>query len=135
MIGYTTEANGKGADKDTVRFISIIEPTTLEPGGTSSGDDYYRVVATNLYETLVREAPTDRTVLQPMLAEEWEIAPDGLSVDFTIKSGVKFHNGTEMTTEDVAYSLNRAINLATNVDLTGMMDRAEAVDDSHVVLY
>ncbi len=40
MIGYTTEANGKGADKDTVRFISIIEPTTLEPGGTSSGDDY-----------------------------------------------------------------------------------------------
>ena len=133
-MGTVTVANGEGADKDTITFISVVEPTSLEPGGVASSDSNFRVVITQIYETLVRESPTDRTVLQPLLAESWEIAEDGMSVNFTLKQNVKFHDGSTMTAEDVAFSLNRAIGLATNADLSEMMDNAEVVDDTHVVL-
>jgi peptide/nickel transport system substrate-binding protein len=43
----------------------------------------------------------------PDLAESWTISDDGLVYEFKIRQGVKFHNGREMTVDDVVYSLNR----------------------------
>jgi peptide/nickel transport system substrate-binding protein len=43
----------------------------------------------------------------PGLAETWAAAPDGLSYVFKLRSGVKFHNGAPMASEDVAASLRR----------------------------
>ena len=133
-MGTVTVANGEGADRDDLTFISVIEPTSLEPGGLASSDSNFRVVATQIYETLVRETPMDRTQLQPMLAESWEFNEDNTQVTFKIKEGVKFHNGDTMTADDVAYSLNRAIGLATNADISEMMADAVVVDDTHVTL-
>ncbi len=129
-----TVANGKGAGRDSLNFIVLTEPLTLEPGGLSSTDSNVRPIIVQVYETLVRESPTDRTVLQPLLCEGWEFNDEGTQVTFEIKQGVKFHDGTEMTADDVAYSLNRSINLPTNVDISDMMENAEVVDDTHVVL-
>ena len=133
-MGTVTVANGEGADRDDLTFISVIEPTSLEPGGLASSDSNFRVVATQIYETLVRETPMDRTQLQPMLAASWEFNEDNTQVTFKIKEGVKFHNGDTMTADDVAYSLNRAIGLATNADISEMLADAVVVDDTHVTL-
>ena len=62
-------------------------------------------IAFNIYEGLVKAAPDGDTI--PALATEWSISDDGLSYTFTIREGVKFHNGRELTPQDVAYSLNR----------------------------
>lgn len=43
----------------------------------------------------------------PDLAESYEVSDDGLTYTFVVRQGVMFHDGTEMTTEDVAFSLNR----------------------------
>ena len=45
-------------------------------------------------------------VLQPNLAEEWELT-DPTTLVIRLRSGVKFHDGSEMTAEDVAFSMNR----------------------------
>lgn len=45
---------------------------------------------------------------QPMLAESSEVAADGLSWTFKLRPGVKFHNGRELTADDVKFSLDRA---------------------------
>ena len=41
----------------------------------------------------------------PCLAESWTISPDYKVYEFKLRKGVKFHNGDEMTAEDVVFSL------------------------------
>ena len=49
-------------------------------------------------------ATNERLELIPGLATAWDISEDGLTWTFTIREGVKFHDGTEMTPEDVLWS-------------------------------
>ena len=46
----------------------------------------------------------------PGLAERWEATPDLLEITFFLRSGVKFHNGRELTAEDIVWNLERVIN-------------------------
>lgn len=62
-------------------------------------------IAFNIYEGLVKAAP-DGSII-PALASEWKIEEDGLLYSFVLREGVKFHNGRELTPEDVIYCLNR----------------------------
>jgi len=39
--------------------------------------------------------------MAPSLAEGWQMSPDGRVYDFTLRKGVKFHNGDTLTSEDV----------------------------------
>ena len=50
------------------------------------------------------------TELVPDLAESMDIAADGLTYVFKLHKGVKFHNGREMTADDVKYSIERTVN-------------------------
>ena len=69
-----------------------------------------------------------------MLAESWEFQDDGKKVIFTIKQGVKFQDGTELKASDVAFSLNRSMNLPAFSDYKTMMKDAEVIDETHVAL-
>ncbi len=53
------------------------------------------------------------TELVPDLAEKYEISADGLAYTFTLRDGLKFHNGRAVTSADVKYSLQRMIDPAT----------------------
>jgi ABC-type transport system substrate-binding protein len=48
-------------------------------------------------------------VLKPALATSWEASKDGLQYTFRLRKGVKFHNGKEMTAEDVIWSMQYAM--------------------------
>jgi peptide/nickel transport system substrate-binding protein len=63
------------------------------------------VVNGTIYEGLTEIDPELNVV--PGLAEAWTISPDGLSYVFKLRAGVTFHDGTRMTSEDVASSLRR----------------------------
>lgn len=51
----------------------------------------------------------DYTVLEPELAESWEMAEDGMSVTFKLRQDVTFHDGTPVTANDVKWSFDRAV--------------------------
>lgn len=64
-------------------------------------------IAFNIFEGLVKAAP-DGSII-PALATDWEISSDGLQYTFTLREGVKFHNGRALTAADVVYCLKRLI--------------------------
>src|SRR5690606_4519560 len=73
----------------------------------------------------------------PALAESWEISDDGLTYTFAIRQGVTFHNGRELTTDDVVYSIERVMDPATGspyVPYTERIASIEAPDAGHVVI-
>lgn len=61
-----------------------------------------------MYDNLIRFNPIDggRTIV-PDLAERWEAAPDGSAYTFHLRKGVKFHDGSELTAEDVIATYSR----------------------------
>jgi len=97
----------KSSDPTTFVSATIGEPETLDPAlayETAGGE-----IIQNVYETLVfydGEA-TDKFV--PQLAESWEISEDGTVYTFKMRSGVKFHDGADMTASDAAYSFQRGL--------------------------
>ncbi len=63
-------------------------------------------VFNQVYETLI--GFNDDMSFRPLLAESWE-TPDDVTYVFTLREGVMFHNGREMTAEDVKYSFDRVL--------------------------
>ena len=63
------------------------------------------------YNTLLRIDPTDRTGTRPVgdLADSWTISPDGLTYTFKLRPGVRFHDGSPMTSRDVKASYDKII--------------------------
>jgi len=69
------------------------------------------------------------------LASEFEVAPDAQSISFTIRDGAVFHDGTPVTSADVAYSFDRIKRLATGVaSYIDGYDSTEIVDDTHFTI-
>ena len=63
------------------------------------------------YNTLLRVDPFDRTGTKPVgdLAESWTISKDGMTYTFKLRKGVKFHDGSEMTSRDVKASYDKIL--------------------------
>ncbi len=66
----------------------------------------------SLFDGLMDYEP-GTTELRTDLADSYEISADGLTYTFKLRPGVKFHNGRELTAEDVKYSIERVVNSAT----------------------
>lgn len=95
-------------------------------------------VLCQLYNNLVRLNLVDglRTVV-PDLAASWETSDDGLTYTFTLREGVKFHDGTPFSADDVVATFSRILNPPEGVVIQSKNDLAmvsavEAVDPTTV---
>ena len=93
----------------------------------------------NIFEGLVK--PDKDGNLVPAVAESYEISTDGKVYTFKLKSGVKFHNGSLVTADDVIYSLKRSAGLLESTDSSVVVESAlsnvseiNKLDDSTVEL-
>src|SRR5215470_5726101 len=58
-----------------------------------------------LHDALVKPMPGN--AMAPSLAESWSMSQDGLTYDFVLRQGARFHNGEPVTADDVKFSLER----------------------------
>lgn len=127
--GNKPAASGdSGKKRENLNFAFLSECKELDPHKASDTITYTMLL--QIFDTLIKIEPDGK--LSPGLAEKWEISKDGKEVVFTIRKGVKFHNGDAMTAEDVAYSLKRSIKSSYTQKFTGVMESAEVVNDSTV---
>lgn len=101
-------------------------------------DPYYNsqrtglVLAHHVWDTLIYRDP-DTLQLKPLLATSWKYVDD-TTIDFTLRAGVTFHDGSAFTADDVAYTINTVIadprvSVPSNY---AALAGAEAIDDLHV---
>lgn len=104
LLAATVAALAFGSAQAATLRVGVQEdPDALDPalGGTYGG----RFVFASLCDKLVDIAPDLKIV--PQLAESWEWAPDGKAITFTLRKGVKFHDGTAFDAEAVKFNIER----------------------------
>jgi peptide/nickel transport system substrate-binding protein len=103
-----TTGDGPTGDAAILVVGTVEKPSTIDPA-----DVYEKMASDFLFNS------TDRLVeLEPGtgdavagLAESWEISDDGLTYTFALRDGVTFQDGTDLTSEDVKWSLERSLNI------------------------
>ena len=81
-----------------------LAPTWFDPAETPGMITPFLLLYA-LHDAMVKPMPGNAA--EPCLAEAWKMAPDGLSYEFTLRAGAKFHNGAPVTAEDVKFSFER----------------------------
>ena len=114
--------------KDTLIWAQGSDVTSLDP---HQGKETPAVQVTDqIFDTLIKVDPATRELV-PQIAESWE-QTDDLTYVFKIRQGIKFHDGSDLTAEDVEFSLNRAINSASVAYIVDFIDTVTA-DDEYTV--
>ena len=102
------------ADPDaTVAVRLVLEPSNLDIRETA-GAALDQILIDNVYQGLVSRTPDQEIV--DTLASSHEISADGLTYTFTLREGVTFHDGQELTPQDVVWSLQQVKDTATYRD-------------------
>jgi peptide/nickel transport system substrate-binding protein len=111
-------ANAQGRN-DTLIVLVENGPNSMDIHGVGTTFRSY-VAHWNIYDRLMsygRKQLADGTMsydyskLTPELAEEFNVAADGMSCTFKLRKDAKFHDGTEVTAADVKWSLDRAVSV------------------------
>ena len=131
--GGNQENNGSGGGtaggyKNTLTWAQGADVTSLDP---HQGKETPAVqVNTQIFDTLVTVDPETNEVV-PQIVESWEQTDDQTYV-FKIREGIKFHDGSDLTAEDVKFSLDRARNSAAVSYIVNFIEEV-TVDDDHTV--
>ncbi|GAA4812034.1 ABC transporter substrate-binding protein [Streptomyces ziwulingensis] len=100
-------ASGGTWDKNaTVDIGSLYEPQNLD-NTAGGGQGVTEALNGNVYEGLFRL--TDDGEVNKLLAQDYRVSDDGLTYTFTLRDGVTFHSGKELTSADVKYSLEKVL--------------------------
>ncbi|PYM48227.1 MAG: hypothetical protein DME16_11515 [Candidatus Rokuibacteriota bacterium] len=102
LAALTTAAHAQ-TKGGVIRVGNLGEPPALDAHWTTAS--ITETLTNHIYEGLFSLDSSNRPI--PMLAESHTVSKDGLVYTFKLRQGVKFHNGKEMTSEDVVASLSR----------------------------
>ncbi len=126
-VGTTAKA---GPENDTLRWASDSLPSSI---------DYYQhtvregiVLSFHIWDGLVYKDP-ETGEYEPHLAESWDVIDD-TTIEFKLREGVMFHNGEELTADDVVYTVDYVTSNTLPREIF-FLEGAEKIDDYTVRLH
>ncbi|MBN2599643.1 MAG: ABC transporter substrate-binding protein [Candidatus Thermoplasmatota archaeon] len=93
--------------EEVLIFACAGDADKLDPADVTDGESTART--DSIFEGLV-EYKEGSAEIQPCLATSWVISPDGKNMTFTLRQGVKFHDGTDFNADAVVFSFERQYN-------------------------
>ncbi len=129
LSACSSDKAGDDSSKITIGIpqdIDSLDPHYATGAGTKE-------VLFNVFEGLVK--PDENGNLNPAVASEYTVSDDNKVYTFTLRDGIKFHDGSAVTVEDIKYSLDR--NAGTDgseplISSFSNINSVNIVDDSHV---
>lgn len=123
--GKTETADaGKAADKETLVVATMSDARSLDPHATN--DQASSRVMKQIYNTLMEQ--TEDLEIELGLAESYEVVSE-TEYAFVLRQGVKFHNGEELTANDVKFTFERMAEISPAAFLIAAIDNVEVIDD------
>ncbi len=129
---------------------TIPEPTPSEPVevrtlrlGTLSTNDVFNVLTSSgAFGTMMFAGFTRAALVtkgadgnpSPYFMQTWKFADDGMSLEFTFPSGVKFHDGTDVTPDDVKFTIDYYSQYVKYSGMVGLVTGCELIDDNTAVM-
>ena len=127
--GSDTKSSEKGDPNRILYERALSDVATYDP--FASNDINTQRTHYQIFDTLIIE--TKEGKFEPLACSSYEMNSAGDEITFTIREGMKFHNGAAVTPEDVAFSLNTAIKSKFTSKVTSTMKEA-VVQDGKVIL-
>jgi oligopeptide transport system substrate-binding protein len=109
----------------TFRRMLAANPITLDPALVT--DAYSRAIVNQIFNGLVQFDANLKPI--PALAEFWEGSRDGCTWTFALRQGVKFHNGREVTAQDVVYSFTRLLDATKPLPVAGLFQHIQGAEE------
>lgn len=120
-------SHGNSVTVGIAQDLDSLDPHKAVAAGTSE-------VLFNIFEGLMKASPDGGVI--PAVASDYTVSDDGLQYTFTLRGGVKFHNGSAVTMEDVLYSLNRCAGSENDgtplISAFSNVTDISALDETHV---
>ena len=101
------------------------DPGTLDPAFVS--DIYSFTVIQQIFDGLIQYDAA--AGIRPGLAQSWKASRDGRVWTFTLRRGVKFHHGREVTAEDVVYSFTRLLDPRHNTVVVSLFQKIKGAQE------
>lgn len=123
-----TENGGSHITIGIPQDLDSLVPSLSQGAGTQE-------ILYNIYEGLYK--PDSEGNLVPAVASDYTMSEDGLVYTFTLRDGIKFHNGNPVTVEDVKYSIETCAGLNGGepvISAFSNIESVEAPDDKTVVI-
>lgn len=95
------------AQRNIVSMSMNQDIDTIDPSKTTDWTEAMAIL--NIYDSLV--IPNPDGTMAPLVARDWDYSEDGLNYTFYLNEGIKFHDGRELTAEDVVFSFERMLDL------------------------
>lgn len=134
LVVTACNPNSEAGDDGTESEPFIVARTADIDGRDPATATAFQTVQTLdlTYDTLVET--DDEGELEPGLATEWEISDDGTAVTLTLRDDVQFHNGADLTADDVKATLDRLLDPETGSVVASNLGNVENVqaDDTTV---
>ena len=121
------EEAGKVDDgKNEIIFVLSNEPDGIDPSITSNS--FASPFLVNCFEGLVTYNSNNEVV--PGLAESWDVSEDGMTYTFHLRKGLKWSDGTDLTSEDFKYTMLRVLDPKTTAQYVSFLtDFVEGADE------
>ncbi len=133
LLGVVGTHLSRAADAKTLVIGLAENSTSLDPA--RGFEQETSVIHKAVYDTLVTFPSDNVDKIIPDLAASWTISEDGLTYTFTLKDGLKFSSGNDVTANDVVFSFNRLKNIqGTPSFLAATIANVTAKDNKTVVL-
>ena len=123
--GSSDASTSGSALKDELHIAISANPPSLDPQSVNS--NIVGGIGYHIYEPLF--AMDEDYNPTPVLAESYEVSDDGTEYTIALRQGVLFHDGTEMTADDVVASLNRWVEVSGKASTLLAGTTFEKVDD------
>jgi peptide/nickel transport system substrate-binding protein len=127
---YSSPDYAEGGD---LVLVSVAQPDKLTP--LIGQDITWQIITAEVMDSLITRDPNTFQFI-PSLASSWTLSDDQLTIDFTLKRGITFSDGSPLTADDVVYTFDLAKNPQLEApgmqSLLDQIHSVEKIDDYHV---